>query len=152
MAWGDSLPGYVLKRRCIVPESPAMSAEGDDVGGASSHGQNDLGWGSFGAAGDIMDLQQKAERKTSDTCIVGITVDSGAVEVLAQSGFARGYPIKPIAGSSSGAKYRFAIGSVANQGETRAALRAETREVRMTTFQIAGAIKPLGSGGQIMSR
>lgn len=84
-----------------------MSVTGDDT---SSRDHDEPRWGSLVAASDIMILQHSGERASGVSRIIDIKADSGKAEVP-PPGFAQEYPIKPSAGSRSGAKYKAASGN-----------------------------------------
>lgn len=73
--------------------------------------------------------------------------------MVAPPSFAAEYPVKPSAGSRGGAHERTASGAIiANKGEKKVAMTVEDGQVRMLTFHVADATKPLTPSRRIAAK
>lgn len=93
------------------PGSPAFSVTGDDGDKTAYQERDDPRCDALDAIDDAVLLNHGGERHAGETRFIDITIDSGAAEFVAPSGFTQAYPIKPSTGWMTGAKCRTASGT-----------------------------------------
>lgn len=132
------------------PEGHARNAQDAQSPRHARNVEAGIRWSDLDAMASDATSGHGCQSKTGDPTAIDVTVDPGAVEVVAPPRFERAYPTHHSRGSRVGVQYRIASGAmVTNLGEHEVRMMAiEGGGVRAMIFQAADVTRRLASGGR----